>query len=192
MPTSEDPTEKQDTTSNCVARRWPRALDAKWSEWLVHRPALMRLCLRWTRGNRANAEDLLSATCLKGMQVLQAGVTSPVDSASWWATIVANLARDLHRRRRCEGEVLDYYYYYDFPGSQPCGSGQSERRLVAREALARTFSRLMALGHRQRQAVLLRGVGNDYVEIARHLGTSTQNARKAVQLGRDALRSSRW
>jgi DNA-directed RNA polymerase specialized sigma24 family protein len=142
----------------------------------------MRLCLRWTRGNFADAEDLLSEASLRILES-EVGVARPV---VLWRTVINNLGRDRSRRLKrwqfasadSARPVLD-----ELPGLIVDG----ERQLLLNERLAATARKLRALSDRQRSAVLLRTSGTDYLRIAELLSTSSGNARKLVEGARRAL-----
>lgn len=159
----------------------PHSVDAPsvLGPWLWRRSLLLRLCLRWTRGNLTEAEDLLSDACLRAMEAGQGGVAvnNPV---SFSTTIIANLARDRRRASRYELErpASDSEPPLISPDATPY------EHASARECLRRTLSALGGVPPRQRAALLLRSMGNDYACIAKEVGTSPQNARKMVQEAR--------
>lgn len=158
--------------------------------WLSKRPVLLNLCLRWTRGNLAEAEDLLGEACLR---VLEGGlqdreeVSRPV---AFWATVINNLGRDRSRSRR--------RWKFDRQEAAPSSLGQlpaptisAEQQVFLNECLTATAQDLSHLCERQRTAVLLRSGGLNYSEVGRALGTSEANARKLVETARRFLNSSR-
>src|SRR4051812_44869118 len=65
-----------------------------------YEPRVTRLCLRWARGHRADAQDLLAEAYLKAVSASEQRGT-PVDNPlAWLSTVIANLARDRQRVRR--------------------------------------------------------------------------------------------
>jgi RNA polymerase sigma factor (sigma-70 family) len=154
--------------------------------WLARRDLLFRLCLRWTRGNRSDAEDLLSEACLRALQARGSNV-GVRNALSFSATIIANLARDRRRmERRGNVERLGTESQHALPSGEPWPDDLAH----AREALRRTFVALESVPERQRWAVRLRSLGVEYSCIADELGTSLQNARKLVQFARAAIQPS--
>lgn len=154
--------------------------------WLFSRPRLLRLCLRFTRGNLAEAEDLLSEACLKALEASHEGthIESPF---AFSTTIIANLARDHHRAAKRE---IMQCSLADSDVCMASGEPPPEQRVSARECLRRALQSLARVPRRQRCALLLRTRGHDYPRIARAMGTSEQNARKLVQVARAAVEAS--
>lgn len=165
------------------------AAQAVVSPWLAERSLLLRLCLRWTRGDLAEAEDLLSDACLR---ILEGGeceseVRSPV---AFWATVINNLGRDRLRHRR------RWHFDYqrsdaDALGALPTCTISAEQQMFLKECLAATDRQLTRLSERQRSAILLRSGGLGYSEIGAALCTSKANARKLVETARRALNAPR-
>lgn len=153
----------------------------------AHRAALARLCVFWTRGNGADADDLLSDACLRTIEALRRGSDGVVAVRAWWSVIIGNLGRDRLRARSRR----------PWDSGAPHGAAveavadaapDSERLFAARRELSTVLRLLNRIPAAQRAALVARGAGNDYTEIAVRLGTSPANARKLVQLGRAALR----
>jgi len=154
--------------------------------WLYERATLLSLCLRWTHGNVAEAEDLLGDACLRvieGSGRREIEITSPL---AFWATVINNLARArIRRTRRWKFEhgsndagVL---------GLLPAHTISAEQQVSLRECLAATERQLEHLNDKQRSALLLRCRGLDYPGIGKLLGTSVANARKLVETARRSL-----
>jgi DNA-directed RNA polymerase specialized sigma24 family protein len=158
--------------------------------WYVERSSLLSLCLRWTSGNLAEAEDLLGDVCLR---ILEGGEREGVVIASpsaFWATAINNLGRDRARRTRRwkfdrAGNDLD------FLGRLPAQTISAEQQVFLNECLVATGRKLARLNERQRAAVLLRSGGLDYPGIGDSLCTSAVNARKLVQTARKLLNTPR-
>jgi len=151
-----------------------------------HYPLLNRLCTRWTRGHRADAQDLLAEAYLKALSATRQSSVLPESLISWLSTIIANLGRD-YLRARSRGARLreddDEFVALCDP------RGASDTTLVMREELTRTLQEVRCLHPMQRRALLARSVGDEYESIAAQLGTSRANARKLVQTARKALRT---
>jgi RNA polymerase sigma factor (sigma-70 family) len=144
---------------------------------------LSRLCLRWSRGNEADAADLLSTAVLKVLESprhVGAEVENPL---AWWRQVIVNLARDRHRGRAQRVTASsDEERWPD--------RADSHDLVAAREAIFRLSRSVGRLTATQREAVLLRAAGHGYREIASALGVSPDNARKLVQLARVSLRGA--
>lgn len=151
--------------------------------WLSSRPRLLRLCLRFTRGDHAEAEDLLSDACLKTLEARREGVSIERPLA-FSVTVIANLARD--RRRAAKSRLLRHALA-DADTWQSAGAPAPDQQAAARERLQLALESLEQVPGRQRRALLLRTLGDEYPDIAQGLGTSEQNARKLVQSARAAV-----
>jgi RNA polymerase sigma factor (sigma-70 family) len=147
---------------------------------------LLRLCLRFTHGNRAEAEDLLSEACLKAIEARCEGVNieSPL---AFSTTIIANLARDQRRAAR-NGSM--HYSLADMDSWGVSSAPAPDQQVSARESLRQALELLEHVPRRQRCALLLRTMGDDYPGIAQAVGTSEQNARKLVQSARAAVQAT--
>lgn len=161
------------------------ATTAAWSRWVVGRPTLLRLCLRFTHGNVNEAEDLLSEACLKALEATRQGldIQSPI---AFVATVIANLASD-HRRAARSAGILSTPL--DTEVSLASHAPTPEKHASARQSLANALRVLERIPPRQRCALVLRSLGDDYSCIARAVGTSEQNARKLVQVARAAVQA---
>jgi len=156
--------------------------------WASERSALLGMCLRWTRGNLAEAEDLLGDACLRILEGEERDCHGMCRPFAFWATVINNLGRDRSRRSRRwnfdhrvpSGELL---------GALPARTMSAEQQMFLKECLMATDRGLAQLNDRQRTAVLLRSAGIDYSEIGDALSTSSANARKIVETARAALRS---
>ena len=153
------------------------------SPWVLNRQLLMRLCLRWTRGNQQEAEDLLGDAYLRALEGEQkALVQCPL---SYSATIIANLARDRLRTRHPHEALGDV----DSTRWPACHASSPDELASTRESLQRALRVLEAVPSRQRSALLLRSLGNDYSRIASAVGTTQAHARKLVQFARAAVQA---
>jgi len=152
------------------------------------RPTLLALCKRWCGGNSADADDLLGEACLRAFEALsgmQRDLQSPL---GWWATIIANAARDRARkhtrRSRVSAEIAEVW-----ASGAPGREAWVDERLSIRRGLARVNAKMSMLSRSQQLALTWRSFGDEYDEIAQKLGTSNGNARKLVQVGRQLLRA---
>jgi RNA polymerase sigma factor (sigma-70 family) len=150
------------------------------------RRELLRHCLRWTRGDLSEAEDLLGDACLRVVEATRRGDANPNSPASFWVTVINNLGRDRLRRARrwrfdCGEEGWDTLLALFAPASD------TEERVCQRELLEAAVRELQQLNVKQRAALLLRSRGVEYPRIGELLDTSSANARKLVETARNAL-----
>ncbi len=155
------------------------------STWHAQRGPLLRLCLRWTQGRQADAEDLMASAFLNAVEACHRRGCQVEYPRAWWAAVVSNLARDLWRSRG-EARVSLDSVEWDAESADDAWSA-----LCARRDLRRALWLVNGLPDAQRRALTLRSLGHEYDEIAEALAVSQVNARKLVQLARDALRASR-
>jgi RNA polymerase sigma factor (sigma-70 family) len=166
-------------------KREPGAQSRLTDAWIGRRNVLFRVCLRWTRWNRHDAEDLLGDACLRVLEARpRAGEVSSVVGYS--TKIIENLARDRQRSL-----VRTDMHLFAETEKWPSAAGVSPYAVAsARETLSRTLEVLDGVPRRQRAALLLRSLGDDYARIALEVGTSKANARKLVQLARAAVQTA--
>ncbi len=165
-----------------------RAADSVGAPWLSERSALLGICLRWTRGNLAEAEDLLGDACLRILESDERDPAAVDRPLAFWATVIGNLGRD--RSRRTRRWNFDYRGRgADVLGALPARTISAEQQMFLKECLTATDRGLARLSDRPRTAVLLRAAGIDYSEIGDVLNTSSANARKLVATARMALMS---
>jgi RNA polymerase sigma factor (sigma-70 family) len=145
-------------------------------------PELQRLCIRWARGHRADADDLCSEACLRALQATSQGGAPFENPLGWLAATVRNLARDRWRAPECSRRAdvaLE---------TRRASNPDALESLALRELLARAAVELRRLPAKQRRSLLARAAGDDYRSIAMSLETSLENARKLVQTARSTLR----
>jgi len=128
----------------------------------------------------------LSEACLKALEARRDGVDIERPFA-FSATIIANLARDQQRAAK-NGPMR--HSLADADASVRCTAPPPDQRASARESLRLAFELLEQVPGRQRWALLLRTLGDDYPDIAQTVGTTEQNARKLVQSARAAVQAS--
>jgi RNA polymerase sigma-70 factor (ECF subfamily) len=106
--------------------------------------------------------------------------------ASFSTTIIVNLARD---QRRGAYSAQPAFPLVDTESCLASARPTPDQEICAREGLERALRALERVPGRQRRALLLRALGNDYAGIAEEMGTSEQNARKLVQVARAAMQA---
>jgi RNA polymerase sigma factor (sigma-70 family) len=159
----------------------PTELDAFFRQ---YNPSLSRLCARWARGHREDAQDLLAEAYLRAVRATERGLLPADNPIAWVSSIIANLARDQQRARSRRAGPRDDDLL-ETVCDPSCGS---DALLATRQLLSETLGHVRALSPAQRAALLARSVGESYEEIAAQLGTSPANARKLVQTARGELR----
>lgn len=169
------------------ARNRPPAVDDKGvlGPWLSSRRLLLRVCVRWARGNLAEAEDLFSDACLRAIEAHRSGLAVD-DPLAFSTTIIANLARDRLRRTHFR-EVCHPADERPLASESP----RPDEQISTKERLVLAFEMLDRISKRQRTALLLRAQGDDYSCIARVVGTTEPNARKLVQNARARVQEPR-
>jgi RNA polymerase sigma factor (sigma-70 family) len=150
-----------------------------------YNPVLSRLCVRWTRGHRADAQDLLAEAYLRAVRAAGQSNLLPESLIAWLSAVIANLARDQLRARGRGTRLL----HEDKLETLCSPHDDSDTLLATRELLTQTLSHIRRLCPTQRGALLARSAGEGYEAIAVQLGTSPANARKLVQTARHALRA---
>jgi RNA polymerase sigma-70 factor (ECF subfamily) len=161
-----------------------------WQVWLSHREHLLRLGLQWMRGNRADAEDVLSQTKIKA--ALRFG-TSPLalrDPKAWLSRLLYNVCMDVYRRRAYMEETGNLALeegagevHLAHPQPSP------EKFLLDHEAFRAVRRGLDELPPEWRRALIERCIHcRSYQEIAEEAATTQANIRKRVQLARAFLR----
>jgi RNA polymerase sigma factor (sigma-70 family) len=152
------------------------------------RELLLKCCLRWTRGDLTEAEDLLGDAYLQVMEAAQRRPVTLLKPRSYWLTVINNLGRDRLRRTRRWRRDGDEEAALESLEAQ---DHNAEDLIAGRECLAQAARGLRRLSQRQRSALLLRFSGVGYAQIATQLMTSEMNARKLVETARGLLTAPR-
>lgn len=161
-----------------------------WTHWLDHRAYLLRLCLRWLRGNRADAEDVLSRGALKAIEFLRRHPGSVERFQPWVTRLLQNLCIDKLRGGQRQAACLN-----DADVSEELALGITvgvpAERVIFRGQLGGAVSEaLRTLPPRLKSAFYLRFVDDlGYPEISRRLAITPDNARKRVEQARRHLRT---
>jgi RNA polymerase sigma factor (sigma-70 family) len=150
-----------------------------------YNPSLSRLCVRWARGHREDAQDLLAEAYLRAVCATEQGKLPADNPIAWLSTIIANLARDQQRARSRRAGPSNGHAFLETLCDPNCAT---DALLATRQLLSQTLAHVRALSPPQRAALLARSAGETYEAIAAHLGTSPANARKLVQTARCVLR----
>jgi len=154
--------------------------------WQSQRERLRRLCLRWTAGNGADAEDLLSEAVLRALESGRHRRDDIRSPRAWVATIIGNLGRDRMRKRT--REVL--FDPDDIVGASFRLRKCPDENLHARHELEKVFGSSSTLSFAERHILLERCLGAPYGEIASALRVTEGSARKLVHRAREQLKAN--
>ena len=164
--------------------------------WRTARQALYRRALRLTRGDQGRAEELLSVTALKSLEVLRRIPERIRDPQGFLFLVLRHVHLDSARQEAREKRVFDKeaMWRMEEEGKEIPG-GMDETRtpldifLVAErlESLSRAFGYLKPRQRALFDLFFLQECA--YPEIAQALDISAALARKRVQLLRERLRT---
>lgn len=161
-----------------------------WGLWLRDRDYFLRSCLRWLRGNRSDAEDVVSRGALKALEFLRRSPGTVERFQPWAIRILQNLCIDRlrgaqrHARCICEdnvGEELACVH---------AGVVTPERMYFRGQLGSAVSAAVGTLPPRLKSAFCLRFVDDlGYDEISRRLVITPANARKRIEQARRFLRA---
>lgn len=162
-----------------------------WCGWLRDRELFLRMCRRWLRGNRHEAEDVVSRGALKALDFLRSSPTGVERFQAWALRILYHLCVDIARMRWRDGGR-----FADDEGDRHtvvvASRDVAPERVIYREQLAAAIEQAVGtLPPRMRSVFCMRFVDDlSYDEISRELAISPVNARKRIQQARELLRES--
>ena len=173
-----------------------------WQVWMRHRDQLLRQCLGIMSGNRADAEDALSAAMIRASGCCEAYANQIVSDRAWLSRLVANSCIDHIRaaqrhRRLLENSVLATTGQ---PASAPLSawpagaapSPSPEQEVIDRSLLSCLAEDMRRLPDHLRRPLMMRFLqGKSYAEIAETLNLTNAAVRKRIQLARQRLRQTR-
>jgi RNA polymerase sigma factor (sigma-70 family) len=159
-----------------------------WSLWLRDRDYFLRTCLRWLRGNRSDAEDVMSRGALKALEFLRRCPGSVERFQPWAMRILQNLCID---RLRCAQRHAHGMGDADVNEDLAHTSAITPERMFFRGQLGSAVSEAVGtLPPRLKSAFCLRFVDDlGYDEISRRLVITPANARKRIEQARRLLRA---
>jgi len=141
--------------------------------------------MRWMRGNRHDAEDVMSTAAIKLMELDAHTLASIQNPRSWIARVLHNLCADLGRRCVRARAIEEGW---SAVGASPCDLNLDNQLHDSRVG-KRVAEAVAGLPEGLRAVVVMRLVdGLAYREIADLLGITSATARKRAQLGRDELK----
>ena len=161
-----------------------------WGLWLRDRDYFLRSCLRWLRGNRSDAEDVVSRGALKALEFLRRSPGTVERFQPWAMRILQNLCIDRlrgaqrHARCICEDNVSEEL------ACVHAGVVTPERMFFRGQLGSAVSAAVGTLPPRLKSAFCLRFVDDlGYDEISRRLVITPANARKRIEQARRFLRA---
>jgi RNA polymerase sigma-70 factor (ECF subfamily) len=173
-----------------------RAGDRRFEEsWRAAQRALYRRALRLTRGDHDGADDLVSATAIKSLQILRRAPEKIRDPQGFLFLVLRHVHLDMVRRETREKRIFDEDATRRREEGEElpeAATGMSRTPLDALLVAERMKSLTRALDRLKPQQRALFELAffqeRAYPEIAQTLGVSAALARKRVQLLRERLR----
>lgn len=142
--------------------------------------------MRWVRGDRDEAEDVLARVALRAVEDIAAREEEISCVAAWLTRMARNTAVDLHRERASRARTLARYGSVTDESELEVESVESEH--LRAELRAGVRAAVEKLPPRLREATRRRFLEEAaYEEIAEGAGISSDNARKRVQEARAIL-----
>lgn len=162
-----------------------------WSSWIDDAQVLQRRAMYLTRGNREEAEDLLSSTIVKAVNHVERNATEIREPRAFLLFAMRNEHISRLRRVRSERQVRDFQadIYQDHQGAMADQAPTQENLLRHQDVLRRVVGIVNGLPEEFRRIFRMRFCEErSYREIAGALGISEPLARKRVQNLRQKLR----
>lgn len=161
-----------------------------WEMWLVERDFFFKMCIRWLRGNRYDAEDVLSKGALNAAEYVRCHPAAVQRFRPWMLRILHNLCIDV-MRARTRGAGLEKCAPVE--ASRVVGEIRApqnpDQALLSREIADSIVEAASSLPPRLYEVFALRFINElPYEEISRTLMISPQSARKRIQQVREILR----
>ncbi|WP_417686061.1 RNA polymerase sigma factor [Roseibium sp.] len=162
-----------------------------WMSWIDDALVLRRRALRLTKGNREDAEDLLSSTLVKAVAHVERHETEVREPRAFLLFAMKNEHISRLRRHNSERQVRDFKadVYQDYVSDLADRHPDQENLLRHQDALRRVLRAVDGLSPEFRQIFRLRFYDEQsYRDIARQMCISEPLARKRVQHLREQLR----
>jgi RNA polymerase sigma factor (sigma-70 family) len=155
--------------------------------WEQRRKHLYALCMRWTGGNRQEAEDALSRLAIKALEHFPSHADAVSNHSAWLTRLAYNLCVDMYRERVSYSRVIERLASVRRSSDVPvveaadCAHLRREMQHVILHAFDRLPPGLL-------EVCRLRFLEDlPYEEIAAQLLLSTEMTRKRVQKARAVL-----
>ncbi|SHM19315.1 RNA polymerase, sigma-24 subunit, RpoE [Roseibium suaedae] len=164
-----------------------------WMSWIEDAVVLKRRALRLTRGNREDAEDLLSSTLVKAVAHVERHETEIREPRAFLLFAMKNEHISRMRRVQSERQVRDFGadIYVDHESSLSSNQPDQENLLRHQDTLRAVVHVVNALPPELRKVFRLRFCEEQsYRVIAEQLEISEPLARKRVQHLRERLRQA--
>lgn len=162
-----------------------------WNEWLQYQQYLVKLAMRWTSSNMADAEDAVSKVALKAHDRYLQDAPNIRNMRAWLARLLHNLCMDEHRKTSVRGKIFSRLTPEQYEGAALCATAPSRQDNAAAQTQPTRLALdlIMKMPPRLRHPFVLRFVYEySNSEIARQLELSEVNVRKRIQLGRSLVR----
>ena len=159
--------------------------------WVDDALILRRRALRLTKGNREDAEDLLSSTLVKAVSHVVRNNTDVREPRAFLLFAMKNEHISRLRRHDSERQVRDFQadIYQDYVGGLADRQPDQENSLRHQQALRRVFQAVDELPEELRKIFQMRFCDErSYREIACEMAISEPLARKRIQHLRELLR----
>ncbi|MEM1314070.1 MAG: sigma-70 family RNA polymerase sigma factor [Pseudomonadota bacterium] len=144
-------------------------------------PRLRRVARVLTRGDAAEADDLVQETLLRALKAAD-GFRGASKVGTWLTSILVNLHRSARRRAVVRRRWLDAQ-----PREEPTEPARQEQSLEVKQ----TLQALDALSGEQRAAIAMISVGGaSYAEAAEALGVPLGTLMSRISRGRAAMRKA--
>lgn len=164
-----------------------------WMSWIEDGSVLRRRALRLTKGNREEAEDLLSATLIKAVTHVERHETDVREPRAFLLFALKNEYISRFRKLTCERQVRDFGadIYQDHSASLMDPEPDQEDALGNRDLLKQLLKLVSGMPDDVQAIFHLRFCEDcSYREIASRLSISEALARKRVQHVRQHLKSA--
>ncbi|MEO0681131.1 MAG: sigma-70 family RNA polymerase sigma factor, partial [Pseudomonadota bacterium] len=149
------------------------------SEALPSNPSTERVARLLTRGNAAEADDLVQEALLRALRSVD-GFDGRASLGTWLTSILVNLHRSEKRRAAVRRRWLERQ-----PRDEPAEPARQEQRLE----VAQTLEALDGLSEDQRAAIAMISVGGaSYAEAAEALGVPLGTLMSRIARGRAMMR----
>ncbi|WP_208999366.1 RNA polymerase sigma factor [Roseibium sediminis] len=164
-----------------------------WMSWIDDATVLRRRALRLTKGNREDAEDLLSATLIKAVSHVERNDTDIREPRAFLLFAMKNEYISRLRKLNSERQVRDFQadIYQDHSSSLGDPQPDQENSLGYRDLLHRLLQAVGAMPEEVQVIFQMRFCEDcSYRDIAERLCISEPLARKRVQHLREYLRAA--
>lgn len=176
----------------CPSTAPPNIEHRFWRMWIEHHDPLRKMLLRMTRGNMADAEDVLGNAMLKALQQFTAIEGGIRNERAWLTRLVRNVCIDHYRSVWRVARWVEEAVQEEIFGSEETQGTREptpEERLAAAQAIRDLDTLLSRMPENLRRPLVMRFLEEkSYDEIAGELGLSAVNVRKRIQLARDFLK----